>query len=531
MTRRGIVSLVLFLGVAAASSTALSWDNPTQEAAINKAIELNKAGEFSTALKWIDRSFQGDLPLMARVCKAESLVGLGQVSEAFSLIGEIRGVLEKEERFEIAAKVLFEYNKSTLRPEAEEQLNRVLSQIKGKQVQIRVDGHTDNVGGDTYNLSLSRERAEAVQVFLVSAGVDAAKIITKGWGMRRPVVGNDTDQGRQQNRRVEFIVTGQQQVVARKHLTRIAAKLPKQGVSVTTIPAGAQVWFDNELVKGMTPFNKELSLGLHSVRLFLRGYKVVNTSIFVEPGKENILTHQFTGGPGSLTVTVDQDDLTLEIDGKTVALTKGANDVGAVSAGQKTAIFFNKARKSVHQANVSIRAAERADLTYLRYAQILSKYGDASLEVLSEADKAPKGASLTLDTGKYTLVARRPGYVPIQGLLSVQAGQRITITNDFGKIPEHTEHRLWALITSSVGLGLVAVAVTMELVVDQSAEWVDTTNFAVGGLGGALFVTGGILYGYIDAVEDPDPEPVDFSILLGMSPMPNGAAITAFGRF
>jgi hypothetical protein len=71
-----------------------------------------------------------------------------------------------------------------------------------------VEGYTDNVGSDEYNLKLSQERADAVQAFLVSQGVQPDNISGQGYGKAQPVADNSTNAGRAQNRRVELVVSG-----------------------------------------------------------------------------------------------------------------------------------------------------------------------------------------------------------------------------------------------------------------------------------------------------------------------------------
>jgi outer membrane protein OmpA-like peptidoglycan-associated protein len=72
---------------------------------------------------------------------------------------------------------------------------------------VLIEGHTDNVGSDETNLNLSQRRANSVQSYLVSQGVNAARLSSSGLGEGSPVADNDTDTGRQQNRRVELIIS------------------------------------------------------------------------------------------------------------------------------------------------------------------------------------------------------------------------------------------------------------------------------------------------------------------------------------
>ncbi|MBZ5585415.1 MAG: OmpA family protein [Acidobacteriia bacterium] len=106
--------------------------------------------------------------------------------------------------------VLFDFNKYTLKPGAREKLAKVsgiLLAYPGLKVQL--EGHTDNVGGDEYNLKLSQERADAVRSYLVAEGVPAETVTATGLGKDDPVADNSTSAGRQRNRRVDMVVSGQ----------------------------------------------------------------------------------------------------------------------------------------------------------------------------------------------------------------------------------------------------------------------------------------------------------------------------------
>ena len=76
-------------------------------------------------------------------------------------------------------------------------------------LKLALEGHTDSVGSDEYNLKLSDQRASAVREYLVSQGVPAANITATGLGKSMPVASNETAAGRQQNRRVEMVVSGE----------------------------------------------------------------------------------------------------------------------------------------------------------------------------------------------------------------------------------------------------------------------------------------------------------------------------------
>jgi outer membrane protein OmpA-like peptidoglycan-associated protein len=105
--------------------------------------------------------------------------------------------------------VTFDFNKATIKPESEVVLTRAASVLKEKAgFPVEVQGHTDNVGGDDYNLKLSQARAESVKFWLASHGTDAARLSSRGYGKVQPVADNNTEFGRAKNRRVELVKAG-----------------------------------------------------------------------------------------------------------------------------------------------------------------------------------------------------------------------------------------------------------------------------------------------------------------------------------
>jgi outer membrane protein OmpA-like peptidoglycan-associated protein len=106
--------------------------------------------------------------------------------------------------------VLFDTAKHTLRPAAREKLAKVAGIISGHPgLRLAVEGYTDSVGGDDYNQKLSEQRGESVRDYLTKEGVESGSVTSKGFGKAEPVASNDTAAGRQQNRRVELVVSGE----------------------------------------------------------------------------------------------------------------------------------------------------------------------------------------------------------------------------------------------------------------------------------------------------------------------------------
>jgi outer membrane protein OmpA-like peptidoglycan-associated protein len=102
----------------------------------------------------------------------------------------------------------FQYNTATIEPTS----TRVLDQVAGAlaahpSAKVRIEGHTDSAGADQANMALSQQRADSVKSYLTEHGVSADQLETAGFGASRPVAGNDTVQGRAQNRRTELVLT------------------------------------------------------------------------------------------------------------------------------------------------------------------------------------------------------------------------------------------------------------------------------------------------------------------------------------
>lgn len=103
--------------------------------------------------------------------------------------------------------IFFDTGKAELRPESGPELDRlVITFNETPKMVIEVRGHTDNTGSNEINAKLSQDRADAVREYFISKGIEPDRIAGKGFGETKPVSTNDTDEGRQQNRRVEFLI-------------------------------------------------------------------------------------------------------------------------------------------------------------------------------------------------------------------------------------------------------------------------------------------------------------------------------------
>lgn len=121
---------------------------------------------------------------------------------------------QTEIRIELAADVLFDFDKAEIRPDAENALKQAAGIVREKAKRgVRVEGHTDSKGSDSYNQTLSERRASSVKDWLVQKeGLRNVRFSTAGFGAKNPVApntkpdGSDDPEGRQKNRRVEIVI-------------------------------------------------------------------------------------------------------------------------------------------------------------------------------------------------------------------------------------------------------------------------------------------------------------------------------------
>lgn len=154
---------------------------------------------------------------------ARQALGNAKIIGIVGVTSGIQGVLQdlgakvvgQEVRIDLAADVLFDFDKYTLLPKASDTLQKV-GQVASSYPSspIQIEGHTDGKGTHPYNMKLSENRADAVKAWLVqNASVAGSRISTRGWGETKPIApnkkpdGSDDPEGRQKNRRVEIVLT------------------------------------------------------------------------------------------------------------------------------------------------------------------------------------------------------------------------------------------------------------------------------------------------------------------------------------
>jgi outer membrane protein OmpA-like peptidoglycan-associated protein len=130
-----------------------------------------------------------------------------EVDELLSQLSDLKAKQTERGIVLTMGDVLFAFDKATLSPEAFRNVDKLADFLqKHPNRSVLIEGHTDSVGSEEYNLDLSEKRADAVKNALVAKGVGEERITAKGYGKKYPVASNNTSDGRQLNRRVEVVV-------------------------------------------------------------------------------------------------------------------------------------------------------------------------------------------------------------------------------------------------------------------------------------------------------------------------------------
>jgi outer membrane protein OmpA-like peptidoglycan-associated protein len=111
--------------------------------------------------------------------------------------------------------VLFEFGESSLRPEGMKSMDDLANFLQEyPERNIMIEGFTDNIGSEAFNMNLSRQRANSVKSELLYRNIAESRIQTRGFGFQHPVASNDTEAGRQQNRRVEIVISDRNGIIS-----------------------------------------------------------------------------------------------------------------------------------------------------------------------------------------------------------------------------------------------------------------------------------------------------------------------------
>lgn len=138
------------------------------------------------------------------------LIGVAVIGTAALIWYLVKGRNKAEEKVlkDAYNNLQFELGKAVIKPTSFQSLDVLAQTLKDAPTwKLRISGHTDNTGSDKFNKALSVARAESVKAYLLSKGVSADRISTEGFGALSPIASNDTPEGREANRRVEFIIS------------------------------------------------------------------------------------------------------------------------------------------------------------------------------------------------------------------------------------------------------------------------------------------------------------------------------------
>lgn len=157
----------------------------------------------------LERSLKDNLKVELDAARAEAEARQSDLYESLQKLEGRFASIKKTARGTIVslADILFDFGKATLKRDVEFNLVKIAT-ILGQypEMQIAVEGHTDNVGSEEYNLELSMKRAQAVADFMVTQGLSGDRLTVAGYGFSRPLEDNSTESGRQKNRRVDLVI-------------------------------------------------------------------------------------------------------------------------------------------------------------------------------------------------------------------------------------------------------------------------------------------------------------------------------------
>ncbi|HZI63736.1 MAG TPA: OmpA family protein [Thermoanaerobaculia bacterium] len=204
-------------GVAGAAATVVDvvWEDPEPPKAQALAEQVvNAEWNRKRKVAWAPRKQLGlQMKILPLVNRTTGLAGFtsGLAGKTRSLDDRLAGldakVTDTEVTIRLPGSILFDFDSAAVRADAEPTLAEVAEVLKAYgERPARIEGHTDSIATDSYNLDLSKRRAESVRKWLGSHGVKAARLTAVGQGEAKPVADNSTAAGRQSNRRVEIVI-------------------------------------------------------------------------------------------------------------------------------------------------------------------------------------------------------------------------------------------------------------------------------------------------------------------------------------
>ncbi len=213
------VQLAVLMAEGKSSETAIAELNSGKNKILIKARELEsdaaRAAAEQKALEAEQRAREAELARQhseemmreAEKSRLKAEEALAQKLQLEKELAELQAEMTERGAVVTLGNILFEVNKSRLLPGGLLTIDKLANFLKKyPKRDLLIEGHTDSRGSDTYNLGLSNQRAISVFSALIDRGIDSERMFTKGYGKMYPIAGNDTEAGRQQNRRVEIII-------------------------------------------------------------------------------------------------------------------------------------------------------------------------------------------------------------------------------------------------------------------------------------------------------------------------------------
>lgn len=174
--------------------------NPTKEKVY---AQTNRTGKAFVLIPKKE-SYEIEVNYRNDIFKFDKLFSIPQDEGAYTLSAN----LKYQSKYIVLYEVEFESNKAGVLPSSFKELNRVVEMMNTKPtMKIEVLGHTDSIGNLDYNMKLSKKRAYSVKEYLIKQNVDSTRVSSSGYGPTVPIGDNQTEEGRQRNRRIEVRIT------------------------------------------------------------------------------------------------------------------------------------------------------------------------------------------------------------------------------------------------------------------------------------------------------------------------------------
>ena len=212
--RKGLIPVLLGVALIFAGCSSL---NKTQKGAITGTAAGAAIG--TIAGKTAGNTALGTIIGAAVGGTAGAIIGRQMDKQAEEIKAKVPDVevirVEEGIIVEFSSSVLFAFDKSNLSNEAKANLDKLVVVLNSyEDTDIEIQGHTDSKGSEAYNQQLSVRRASSVSAYLATKGISSSRLTTKGFGEMLPKYLNDTAEGRDKNRRVEFLITANEAMKA-----------------------------------------------------------------------------------------------------------------------------------------------------------------------------------------------------------------------------------------------------------------------------------------------------------------------------